>query len=128
MNKMLFLVLCFLLLVSCNKYDIPKCSFNDATQELLWLKEIIDGRNANPTEDMRYCYVVQAKFKRKIVFLFNDCNPAIDKAVFLIDCEGNPVQNSDGENIGAGRDELKDWQIIWQPIDFRCDENGNTVI
>ncbi|MFK7811023.1 MAG: hypothetical protein AB8B59_00925 [Maribacter sp.] len=120
-----FMITCCL--YSCNKYDIPKCDFDDATQDLLWLKDIIDERNANPTEEMFYCYISQGKLKRKTVFIFGDCNPAIDKATFVIDCEGEPIKNKDGENIIWTQGSLKDLRVIWKPDDFGCDLSGNTV-
>lgn len=127
MKRVILLIFVFTFLSSCNKYDIPKCDFDDATQDLLWLKDIIDEREANPTEDMIYCYIVQANLKRKAVFIFEDCNPEIDKFSFLLDCEGEPIKNKDGENIRTGEAGLKDERIIWKPDDFGCDLNGNTI-
>lgn len=127
MKKVIPLIFVFILLNSCNKYDIAKCDFDDATQDLLWLKDIIDEREANPTEEMFYCYIVQAKLKGKVVFIFEDCNPLIDKVSFLLDCEGEPIKNKDGENIGTGEVGLEDQRIIWKPDDFGCDLNGDTV-
>jgi len=115
------------LIISCSKYDLPKCDFKDATQDLLWLKEIIDDRNANPTTDMGYCYIVQAKLKRKTIFILADCNPEIDKITFVLNCEGNNLQDDEGRNIGVSEVDLKDEKIIWQPLDFACDLNGNTI-
>ena len=125
--KRALLISILLLINSCSKYDIPKCDFEDATQDLPWLKVIIDEREVNPTADMKYCYISQAELKQKTVFIFNDCNPAIDKVVFLVDCEGEPVKNKKGENVGTGVNGFKDERIIWKPVDFACDLNGNTI-
>ncbi|MFS4492992.1 hypothetical protein [Maribacter sp. 2308TA10-17] len=127
MKKTLLLLFVFCLINSCSKYDIPKCDFDDATQDLLWLKDIISEREANPTEYMRYCYISQAKLKRKTVFILGDCNPAINKIIFVLDCEGNPLQDKDGRNIGVSEVNLKDQKNIWQPDDFACEMNGNTI-
>jgi len=123
MKKVYIILLISVLFSSCNKFDIPKCSFNDATQELPWLKEIIDERNANPTENMKYCYITQGKFKRKTVFIFYDCNPAINKIAFLIDCEGETISDKDGKPIDAANSKIKNQKIIWQPADFACNIN-----
>lgn len=127
MNKILLILPILCLFYSCNKYDIPKCDFGDSTKGLLWLKAIIDEREANPTEEMRYCYISQAKLKRRTVFVFGDCNPVIDKVTFVIDCEGNTITDKDGENIVLGEVDLKDERIIWKPDAFGCDVNGNTI-
>lgn len=127
MKKGLLIPLVFCLVCSCNKYDIPKCDFDDASQDLLWLKDIIEEREANPTEDTRYCYISQAKLKRRTVFILGDCNPAIDKVTFIIDCEGESIKNSYDENLTVGEVDLEDERMIWKPNDFGCDENGNTI-
>ena len=76
---------------------------------------------------MRYCYISQATLKRKPVFVLGDCNPAIDKITFVLNCEGNPIQDKDGRNIGISEVDLKDQKMIWRPADFGCDINGNTI-
>lgn len=120
MNKILLILPIFYLFYSCNKYDIPKCDFEDPTEDLLWLKAIIDKREANPTESMRYCFISQAKLKRRTVFIFGDCNPSINKETFVIDCEGETIKNKDGENIVVSGVDLKGEKGIWQPEDFAC--------
>ncbi|MDB4293564.1 hypothetical protein N9954_09175, partial [Maribacter sp.] len=94
---------------------------------LPWLKELIDERNANPSESMKYCYIYQAKLKRKTVFVLGDCNPQIDKTTFVLNCEGKNLQDADRRNIGVSEVDLKDQKGIWQPVDFACDANGNTI-
>lgn len=121
MNKILLILSILCLFYSCNKYDIPKCDFGDPSEDLLWLKAIIDEREANPTEDMVYCYIVQGKLKRKTVFVFVDCNPSINKAIFVVNCEGYNVKNKDGRDIEVSEVDLKDERVIWQPKDFACD-------
>ncbi len=127
MKKILFTVFACSFITSCSKYDIPKCDFGDATQDLQWLKNIIEEREVNPTEDMLYCYISQAKLKTKTVFIFGDCNPFVDKVTFIIDCEGKTIKNKDGNNITVGEVSLKNERMIWKPDDFGCDSNGNTV-
>lgn len=123
MRKILLLLTVLYLLSSCSKddFDLPRCKFNDATQDLPWLKSIIQDREANPTDDMKYCYIEQAKLKRKPVFVLGDCNPLVNKAVYVLDCEGNIVKNEDDEEVYAVDADLKDRRIIWKPTDFVCD-------
>ena len=125
MKKFFFIVSVLCLSYSCNKYDIPECDFVDATQDLLWLKTIIDEREANPTEGMKYCYIVQAELQRKTVFIFGDCNPSIDKLTFVLNCEGEPILDNDGENIIANQEDITNQILIWSPDDFICNFDQN---
>ena len=119
MKKFFFIVSVLCLSYSCNKYDIPECDFVDATQDLLWLKTIIDEREANPTEGMKYCYIVQAELQRKTVFLLGDCNPGALKQGIILDCEGDIIMD-DGENVLAFQVNLKNRKTIWLPENFAC--------
>ncbi|MFS4466460.1 hypothetical protein [Maribacter sp. 2210JD10-5] len=118
MRKLVMLLLLFA--GSCNKYDLPKCEFDDATQDLIWLKDIIEEREANPTDDMMYCYIVQGKLNKRPVFVLGDCNPLVNKVIFVLDCEGNAIEE-DGRKIGANEVDIKNQKIIWQPENFACD-------
>ena len=122
MKNKLFCALFLLAILSCSKdeYNLPKCEFNDATQDLAWLKGIIEDRESNPTEDMKYCWIEQAKLNGKTVFIFEDCNPLINKAILVMDCEGNAIKDKDGKEIYARVVTLRDQRIIWKPVDFAC--------
>jgi len=123
MKKLLLLLPMIFFFYGCSKddYDLPKCKFDNAAQDLVWLKAIIDDREASPTEDMKYCYIEQAKLNRKTVFIFMDCNPLVNKAIFVIDCEGNPILKDDGSReLTAPEVTLKKRKIIWRPKDFAC--------
>jgi len=127
MKRVYIFLLIFGVFNSCSKYDLPKCSFDDATEDLLWLKDIIDEREANPDENMMYCFITQATLKRKTVFVLGDCNPAIDKITFVLNCDGNPLQDGEGRNISVSEVNLENQKAIWLPADFACDSNGNTI-
>jgi len=122
MKKTLLVLTVFFVFSSCSKddLDLPRCKFNNATQDLPWLRSIIEDREANPTEEMKYCYIEQAKLKRKPVFVLGDCDPLVNKAVFILDCEGNIVKNEDDEEVYAVEVDLKNRKIIWKPTDFAC--------
>ncbi len=109
------------LLVCCSNDDDnvrPACGVLNPVQDLAWLKSEIERRNANPSEDMKYCYIVQATLNAQDVFIYEDCNPLIDKAIFILDCEGNAIDTSDSSNSFA---DLESRKVIWKPRDFVCD-------
>lgn len=113
------LLLVLFLTISCSSDDIsiiPACGVDNPSQELDWLKSEIDRRNANPGEDMKYCYIVQARLNGQDVFIYEDCNPLIDKAVFILDCEGNSIETS-----GNSFADLENRSVIWKPSDFVCE-------
>lgn len=121
MKKAILLVLfTSFLFLSCSDDDdilLPACGVNNAIQNLEWLKAEIDRRNANPTEDMKYCYIVQAKLDGEDVFIYEDCNPLIDKAIPFFNCEGTIINTQDNP---IGLDNLRDKMIIWKRTDFVC--------
>lgn len=106
-------------IISCSNDDdiIPACGVNNPLEDLAWLKAEIDLRNENPTEDMKYCYIVQAKLNNQDVFIYEDCNPLVDKAFFILNCEGNTINTQDNPNAF---DQLKNKIIIWKRNDFAC--------
>ncbi len=119
MKKYILLLMFILFLtITCSSDNIsvlPTCGVDNPSQELDWLKSEIDRRNANPSEDMKYCYIVQATLKGQDVFIYEDCNPLIDKAIFILDCEGNSIETSDTSFA-----DLENRNVIWKPNDFVC--------
>ncbi|WP_422083855.1 hypothetical protein [Ulvibacterium sp.] len=111
----------FALLSCSNDNDIirPACGVDNPAKELSWLKTEIDNREANITEDTKYCYITQADYKGQTVFVYQDCNPLIDKGIPILDCEGNWIDRTE-ENRFALRD-LENQIIIWRPALFVCE-------
>ena len=105
---------------SCTDNDdkvIPACSVNNPAQDLEWLKTEIDRRNTNPNEEMKYCYIVQAQLNGEDVFIYEDCNPLVDKAFFILNCEGNTINTQDNP---TAFDQIENKIIIWKRNDFAC--------
>ncbi|MEM8847081.1 MAG: DUF4377 domain-containing protein [Bacteroidota bacterium] len=94
------------------------CSFEDPTADLEWLRIEIERREANRNEQTKYCYISQAEYQDSPVFLYFDCNPAINKVIPVFDCLGKSIGFlGDGE---IDQNSLTNFKIIWQPDDFAC--------
>ncbi len=96
------------------------CSFNDPVKDLDWLRFEVEKRMANINGLTKYCYITQANLDGKPVFLYWDCNPAINKVIPIFDCLGNNLGNL-GYEINL--EDLKNQTIVWQPEEFVCNPN-----
>ncbi len=94
------------------------CSFDNAVEDLDWLRFEINQRELNPTEDMKYCYIAQAEIQNEPVFLYWDCNPIINKVILVYDCVGSIIGYLGNDNIKF--EDLENMKIIWQPDNFVC--------
>lgn len=97
---------------------IAGCDVENPLEELDWLRAEIKRREQNRTEEMKYCYIVQAIYNEQTIFIYEDCNPLVDKAPFILDCAGLNI-GSVGE-IDFKNDQLTDRNIIYKPYDFTC--------
>lgn len=122
MRLFLLVLLCAVPLLSCSNADdlpvIAACEVNNPARELDWLQQEIANRKANPTENSKYCYIVQAKVAEQTVFLFEDCNPVINKVIPIIDCTGVSVGLLGDENYAV--ETVVMGEIIYRPSDFKC--------
>lgn len=119
--KNYFLLLILVVAVnSCSDNDddiISACDVNNPTKDLQWLKAEIDRRNENPTDDKKYCYIVQAQLNGQDVFIYEDCNPLINKAIFILNCEGVGINTEDNP---MAFDQVVNKIIIWKGSNFAC--------
>lgn len=121
MKIALNVLVALLVLQSCSDDDgmiRPACGVDNPAKELSWLRTEINNREGNITEDTKYCYITQAEFKGQTVFVYQDCNPLIDKGIPILDCDGNWIDRTE-ENRFALRD-LENQIIIWKPAVFVC--------
>lgn len=120
MSKSWFLATTILLILSCSDTDdslkaIAACGFDNALEELPWLKAEIKKREQSDSEEMRFCYIEQIEINGLTLFVLGDCNPAIDKHIPLINCEGSSdYVLPNGDSLVTSR------QIIWKPKNFVC--------
>jgi len=97
------------------------CSFDNAVEDLDWLRFEIRRRELNPTTDMKYCYIAQGEIQDEPVFIYWDCNPVVNKVVVVYDCIGSSKGYLGEDSIKL--EDLKNLKIIWQPDNFACQPN-----
>ncbi|MGB5818369.1 MAG: hypothetical protein WBG90_02715 [Saonia sp.] len=97
--------------------QLTACAVENVLEDLVWLRDEISDREQSTSEDMKYCYIVIADLEGQTVFLYEDCNPLINKVVPVFDCEGESL-GFIGTDVSM--DDLKDFCVIWRPADFAC--------
>ncbi len=73
-----------LLTFSCNNDGLPvisACGTEDPIEDLEWLNPEIQRRKNDTSADARYCYIEQATNDGETLFIYNDCNPIVNKVV-----------------------------------------------
>jgi hypothetical protein len=119
-KSLLLFILLIVLACSDNDNDVSGCGLDNPREELAWLKSRVDSMARDTTEWVKYCYVAQGNYKRRTVFQFGDCNPAINKIVFTLNCDGNRIDSNDDPIFTS---EIKNIKIIWKPDEFACETN-----
>lgn len=123
MKSLIYLSLCLLLFVSCSNDDANKkteliCSVKNPIEDLDWLKSEIESLK---NKGGKYESIIQNMYKNQIIFIFNNCNPAINSVIPVKDCNGKNIGviGENQENIPF--DILQNGKIIWKPEGFKCD-------
>lgn len=123
MKSLIYLSLCLLLSVSCSNDDANKkteliCSVKNPIEDLDWLKSEIESLK---NKGGKYESIIQNMYKNQIIFIFNNCNPAINSVIPVKDCNGKNIGviGENQENIPF--DILQNGKIIWKPEGFKCD-------
>lgn len=98
---------------------VAACAVDNPIKDLLWLTEEVERREANPTVDSRYCYIVQGVSNDQTIFIYEDCNPLVNKIFTIYDCSGELIgflgdENFTNENISNRR-------VIYKPELFVCE-------
>ena len=119
-----YVLLTVVILFSCTKDDelpiIAACGVDNPVEDLNWLKTEINRRETNPSADMKYCSITLDQYENQVVFVYNDCNPVIDKIIPILNCDGEVLNNSESLlNLG----ERINRTIIWKPKNFVCGTN-----
>lgn len=120
MLKKVLVITAVLSIISCSDTDdTPEssCGVSDPKLELEWLKTEITNREANLSEDSKYCYIEQADLQGQTVFIYQDCNPAINKVIPVYDCSGNQIGLLHSD---ISPNSLNEGFILWKTADFAC--------
>lgn len=128
-NRFLLLGLIFIF-IGCNNDDsgfvqlpLEACGVENPLEDLEWLRTEVERRKNDSSEDARYCYISLFEQNSITYFLYEDCNPLVDKIILVYNCEG--------ENVGFVGDDTFDFQIfaertvIFYPKNTLCDFDGD---
>ena len=105
------ILLTLFVVISCDneESECDNCNCSNPAEKLSWLKTIT-------SELSEYEYIMSADYKGETVFYNLSCDPTVDYASVVYDCEG--------ENIGYLfdiRDELSDENLIWEHEESKCE-------
>ncbi len=126
MKTVLATIVIFFLLAACSNDDNTPietnaaCGVDNPTAQLTWLRTEIERREQDGGSALRYCYILQGELAGATVFVYEDCNPLVNKIIPILDCEG--VQLNNQENP-IGLNTIENRKIIWKTSDFACNVN-----
>ncbi len=129
-KQLLLLLVTFVFLFACSNDDdqggfinvIAGCGVSNAAQDLDWLREEINRREDSTAEEMKYCYIISADLNGETIFIYEDCNPLVDKAFPILNCEGtiiNPIEATEPFPYA----DIANRQLLWTPSNFECSFN-----
>ncbi|MGB5435061.1 MAG: hypothetical protein WBM98_04145 [Maribacter sp.] len=118
MKTKMFVLWAVIIIISCSDNDDSVCGVINPTEDLSWLKNEIEDREATPSDFSKYFYIAQATYKFQTVFVFEDCCPYCNTAIFVFDCKGNRIGQI---NNGIQRKDVKNTKVIYKPKDFKCE-------
>ncbi len=105
-----FLFFLSISIISCEKDYNNTCNVLNPAEEISWLKEAID----NVKED-EYSYYVMADYNGETVFYYVNCNPVVNYASFILNCNGDNLGHTN--NL---QDELTNMTILWKHEASKC--------
>ena len=116
----LVLCLCCDICLSCSRNDSDvTCGVSDPIEELGWLNEAVAELQNNDSDVAIYLFVSQGTYEGQTVFVFDNCCPICNTAVFVFNCEG---ENIGQLNSDIKRDEIQNRKIIYRSEDFSCND------
>jgi len=96
-----------------NELDPLVCGVANPTENLPWLKAVIDEYKKDQDGLMKYKYVLQSTYKGSTVFVFGNCCPFCLSMILVRDCEGNRIEVKAGEGEPT--------TVIWKPENSTCE-------
>jgi hypothetical protein len=107
-----------IIVFSCSDTDDSVCGTNNPIEDLSWLRDEIENREANTSDFNKYFYITQATFKFQTVFVFEDFCPFCNTAILVYDCTGNNIGQV---NADIQSKDIKNSRVIYQPNEFVCE-------
>ncbi len=123
MKKHSVVLFSLLILFSCSDNDDKigeACGTVNPPEKLTWLKNEINNRELNTSDITKYFYISQATYYSQTVFVYDDCCPICNTAIFVYDCAGDRIGQV---NADIQREDIKNPKIIYEPQDFACQVN-----
>ena len=115
MKKSIYSILfCLVFSFACDENNDPAtaCGVSDPVENLPWLKQLAeDSANQGMAESS---YIMQAKYKRQIVFFLGNCSPNAAWALIVRDCKGDVLSTE------IRFEELEEIKVIWKPENSPC--------
>lgn len=96
------------------------CSFENPTEELVWLREEIQAREQSNSSYDQYFYISQAKYQGETVFIYDGCCPNCNTVVPVFNCLGERIGLISPRAEDINYSELTEVIVIWQPENFAC--------
>lgn len=108
MKRLSWLIGILLFFQSCADSMQEDCGVDNPTEDLEWLK--LETENASKSS---FIYLVQGRFKGRIVFFFDVCNRFWPSLTIIRDCRGELVED-------ASVNDVIEQQVIWKPENSAC--------
>ena len=104
-------ILALIVIISCENEESKNyfCNVSNPAEELPWLKTMI-------LDLSDYSYIMAADYKGKTVFYNVNCNPLVNYASTVFNCNGDLIGNTNDI-----RNELSNVKLIWKHADSKCD-------
>ena len=123
-NIFKLLILC-ILVFNCNSNDDlleikAFCSVDNPTENLAWLKNEIENREQNITEDSKYLYIYQSTHNSEVIIIYADCCPSCNSVYPVYNCKGESLGIIGYREQDIPFDVLSEGQIIWKTTNFEC--------
>lgn len=110
-----------ILLFSCDSNDNQLnffCSVDNPIEDLDWLKNEIDEREQNITDDSKYLYISQSSHDGESVIIYADCCPTCNSVYVVFNCVGENIGFIGDGNFTS--ETLSSGEVIWKTDKNLC--------
>ena len=108
-------------LFACESDEPPMgCGVGRPAEELAWLREDIQQKEASPEEYTKYQHIAQAEYEGSTVFLYLNCDPSANSVVQVFDCGGEQVGILGDREGDVPFSMLVNATTLWRSEDSEC--------